>query len=155
MPRLSQAVSGVRTARTLLIIAVCALVVIGLLMVYSASYANLINEESSASSEAVSQVVYALVGIVGALILWKVLPYRVWQGPLVWVVWGVSLALLVLTLVMGSTDYGAQRWLRLGPVGLQPSEFAKPTLGDQLRADQFNDEQKIAAKDLGNESVNR
>ena len=37
----------------------------------------------------------------------------------------------------------------------QPSEFAKPTLGDQLRADQFNDEQKIAAKDLGNESVNR
>lgn len=125
MPRLSQAVSDVRTARTLLIIAVCALVVIGLLMVYSASYANLINEESSASSEAVSQVVYALVGIVGALILWKVLPYRVWQGPLVWVVWGVSLALLVLTLVMGSTDYGAQRWLRLGPVGLQPSEFAK------------------------------
>ena len=68
MPRLSQAVSDVRTARTLLIIAVCALVVIGLLMVYSASYANLINEESSASSEAVSQVVYALVGIVGALI---------------------------------------------------------------------------------------
>lgn len=125
MPRLSQAVSDVRTARTLLIIAVCALVVIGLLMVYSASYANLINEESSASSEAVGQVVYALVGIVGALILWKVLPYRVWQGPLVWVVWGVSLALLVLTLVMGSTDYGAQRWLRLGPVGLQPSEFAK------------------------------
>lgn len=125
MPRLSQAVSDVRTARTLLIIAVCALVVIGLLMVYSASYANLINEESSASSEAVSQVVYALVGIVGALILWKVLPYRVWQGPLVWVVWGVSLVLLVLTLVMGSTDYGAQRWLRLGPVGLQPSEFAK------------------------------
>ncbi len=125
MPRLSQAVSDVRTARTLLIIAVCALVVIGLVMVYSASYANLINEESSASSEAVSQVVYALVGIVGALILWKVLPYRVWQGPLVWVVWGVSLVLLVLTLVMGSTDYGAQRWLRLGPVGLQPSEFAK------------------------------
>lgn len=125
MPRLSQAVSDARTARTLLIIAVCALVVIGLLMVYSASYANLINEESSASSEAVSQVVYALVGIVGALILWKVLPYRVWQGPLVWVVWGVSLVLLVLTLVMGSTDYGAQRWLRLGPVGLQPSEFAK------------------------------
>ena len=33
----------------------------------------------------------------------------------------------------------------------QPSEFKKATIGEQLRADQFNDEQKKAAQNMGNE----
>jgi rod shape determining protein RodA len=38
----------------------------------------------------------------------------------------VGLALLVLVLLIGSTIYGAQRWLMLfGVVGIQPSEIAK------------------------------
>lgn len=37
----------------------------------------------------------------------------------------LNLALLALTLVLGSEAKGAQRWLQIGPVVLQPSEFAK------------------------------
>ena len=33
----------------------------------------------------------------------------------------------------------------------EPREFYKATLAEQLRADRFNDEQKEAAKDMGNE----
>ena len=114
-----------RVVRTLLVAAVCALVVIGLVMVYSASFANLIEGDASPSSEATSQVVYAVLGIVVAIVIWKVIPLRAWAGGLVWVAWGVSLVLLVLTWLMGSTGYGATRWLSLGPVNLQPSELAK------------------------------
>ncbi len=39
---------------------------------------------------------------------------------------GVCLFLLVLVLIIGkSGDWGAQSWIRIGPVGIQPSEIAK------------------------------
>lgn len=44
---------------------------------------------------------------------------------LAWPVWFASIALLAVVLVFGQTRNGAVRWLQFGPVGLQPSEFAK------------------------------
>ena len=40
----------------------------------------------------------------------------------------ISVALLGMVLVLGETAQGAQRWLRVGPVGFQPSELAKLTV---------------------------
>ncbi len=42
-----------------------------------------------------------------------------------WAVYGVSVALLVLVLRMGHVGKGAQRWIELGGLQLQPSELAK------------------------------
>lgn len=39
--------------------------------------------------------------------------------------YGISLILLALVLVIGKTGGGAQRWIGLGPIHIQPSEFAK------------------------------
>jgi rod shape determining protein RodA len=44
---------------------------------------------------------------------------------LAWPLWGASVAMLLAVLVFGETRNGARRWLQFGPVGLQPSEFAK------------------------------
>ena len=40
----------------------------------------------------------------------------------------ISVLLLGMVLVLGDTAQGAQRWLRVGPVGFQPSELAKLTV---------------------------
>ncbi len=41
-------------------------------------------------------------------------------------IYGFCTALLVLVLIIGkSGDWGAQSWIRIGPVGIQPSEIAK------------------------------
>ncbi len=42
--------------------------------------------------------------------------------------YGVTLALLVLTLAIGMVGNGAQRWIAIGPVTIQPSEIAKLTV---------------------------
>jgi len=45
-----------------------------------------------------------------------------------WPLYAISLLLLVLTLKMGHVGKGAERWLELGPVQLQPSEIMKVAL---------------------------
>jgi cell division protein FtsW len=43
------------------------------------------------------------------------------------VLFGVSLAMLVATLVIGVEIKGARRWIDVGGLGIQPSELVKPT----------------------------
>lgn len=111
--------------RLLLGLSVLALVVIGLVMVYSASSIEAIDEGTNPESYLVKQIQFVIIGAIGMVILWKVIPYRLYIGPFLWFVWGAAVFLLVLVAVMGSVGLGAQRWLELGPVRLQPSEFAK------------------------------
>ena len=124
----ASAASNAQLPRMALILAVLALLLIGLVMVYSASSVNALSEGGSAMGGFISQVVYAVLGIAAAFVVWQIIPYHAWVGRFVWVVWGVSMGLLVLTAIMGSTGYGAQRWLELGPVRFQPSEFVKIAL---------------------------
>jgi rod shape determining protein RodA len=52
---------------------------------------------------------------------------RVWMG-LAYPAYGASLALLVAVQLAGRMGLGAQRWLELGPLQLQPSELMKVTM---------------------------
>ncbi len=51
-----------------------------------------------------------------------------------WLVYGVSVVLLVLVLRMGHVGKGAQRWIDLGGLQLQPSELAKIGIAMALAA---------------------
>lgn len=111
--------------RVLLLLCVLALVLIGLVMVFSASMVKALENGAPAETFFRSQVVYALVGIAIAFVLWKVVPYHVWVGPAVWVVWAVAVVLVLAVAFAGVDHYGAQRWLRIGGSEMQPSEFCK------------------------------
>ncbi len=116
---------GAQGPHVTLLLTVVALVLLGLVMLYSASSIEAISEGSSPAAYVIKQAVFLVIGTVCALIVWKIIPYQTWQGGLTWVVWGIALILLVLTAVMGVVGLGAKRWLVLGPISLQPSEFAK------------------------------
>jgi rod shape determining protein RodA len=61
------------------------------------------------------------VGISLALARWRYDVLIRWR----WVVYGVTNALLVAVIFIGTTALGAQRWISIGGLNVQPSEFAK------------------------------
>lgn len=114
--------------RILILLAVLSLLLIGLIMVYSASSVTAVEAGSSATEQVIGQLRYAGVGIVAAFILWRFVPYSVWVSNMVYIVWAVAFALLLMTSAMGTEEFGAKRWLNIGPISLQPSEFVKIAL---------------------------
>ena len=107
----------------MLVSLVCALLGVGLLMVYSASMTA---RPSDAEEFYLSkQALYLLVGLLMGGIA-SVMPAQFWRRAAPWI-FGGGVCLLVLVLVpgIGSQVKGSRRWLRLAGVSLQPSEFMK------------------------------
>lgn len=95
------------------ILVICGL---GFLTLYSSTYLNSIEIFYK-------QIVFFGVGL-GAAVLIGLLDYRIFER-LAWPFYIVVVILLVAVDIIGITALGAQRWLSLGPVNLQPSELAK------------------------------
>lgn len=104
---------------------VLAMVSFGLVILYSASSIMAQLRYGSAWYVVVRQAAWAVVAVVVMMTL-KRTPYRKFQNPAV-AFCAVGLALLLLGIVYVS-DGAHHRWLRLGPMSLQPSELAKPAL---------------------------
>ena len=60
----------------------------------------------------------------GLMLVVALMHPKVWLA-LAWPIYVVSLLLLVAVDVVGKTGMGAQRWLMIGPMQIQPSEIAK------------------------------
>ena len=112
----------------ILFAAVLALVLFGLLMVYSASsiMAGLDARYNSSGYFVLRQAGYAVVAVIAMMAL-KRTDYRRFQDPAV--AFGALGIALILLFTVYFVDGEHHRWLRLGgPVGVQPSELAKPAL---------------------------
>ena len=72
---------------------------------------------------AMDQALGFVVGLAGAIPL-ALIDYRFWQRHLR-LIYGLVLLMLLAVMVMGAAAGGAQRWVDIGPVQVQPSEFAK------------------------------
>ena len=106
-----------RRSDLLLFLSALALGGIGVLAIYAA-------EADYRQLYAINQAVGLSVGFVGAVVL-ALLDYR-WLGRHLRLVYGAIIAMLVAVLLLGLTVNGSQSWLSIGPVEVQPSEFAKP-----------------------------
>jgi cell division protein FtsW len=109
----------------LLLIMVVALVLFGLIMVYSSSFIYAQEKTGNGYAFIEKQLVFAVMGFVGLLFACRV-DYRFWSRW-AYVVLGFSTFLLVLIMVpgIGSKVGGAQRWIRVGGFGFQPGELVK------------------------------
>ena len=106
---------------------VIALLVIGIIMMFSASYAWAIAEGEDGTFYAANQIKNAIVGLVVMCILCTV-DYHIFQKPMIAIgAYVVPIILLIMVFVpgIGVTDGGATRWIAIGSFNFQPSELMK------------------------------
>lgn len=101
-----------------------ALLVIGLFMVFDASYARA-GQDGDSLYYFKRQALYAAIGLV---LMFAAMSMRYWKLE------KYATALLLLSIIglalvlvpgIGVVVNGARRWIRIGPIQVQPSEFAK------------------------------
>jgi cell division protein FtsW len=114
-------------ARAAVLIAL-SLMTLGVLMVYSASSTRAGLSYQDSEYFLWRQLTWALIGV-GTIFVAMRFDHRrldAWAKPMLI----VSIVLLAVVLLpgIGHTTKGAQRWFRVGPMSLQPSEFVKLTL---------------------------
>ena len=99
------------------------LAALSIVVIYStsSSHASLIRR-----SLYLKQATWVLVGL-SAMILLCSLHYRT-IARLAYPIYAATLATLLLVAIIGRSGFGAQRWLTLGPLAFQPSEFMKLSL---------------------------
>lgn len=114
-----------KSALCLLGLVVTVLVALGLVVLWSASEANSIRLHNDAYHFIKRQFIYVGIGIPLMLIV-SFFDYHKWRDYeiLSWLFFAVVMVLLVAVFGFRPIN-GSQRWLPVGPVRLQPSEFAK------------------------------
>jgi len=107
-----------------LLFAVLCISLFGILFVHSATY-DPINYPGQLSPLAVKQCIWILTGLLIMLLVTKIDFFKILNISVVLYI--LNLLLLVLLFTIGGERFGARRWLILGPISLQPSEFVKIT----------------------------
>jgi rod shape determining protein RodA len=102
-----------------LVLLISIIATVGFAMLYSVAGGSL-------SPWATPQIVRFLLGF-AVLIVVALVDIRVWMN-IAYPAYAFSLLLLVAVVIAGHVGLGAQRWLTLGPLGLQPSEPMKISL---------------------------
>ena len=101
---------------------------LGLTMLYSASYAQSEYDTGYEISTLYlqKQAVCAAIGLL-AMGAFSRIPASFWYRT-AWPLYGISIVLLLLVLVIGQEVNGAKRWINLAGIQFQPSEVSKFTM---------------------------
>src|SRR6478609_9307043 len=115
------------TTYYLLLSATAGLVVIGLVMVLSASSVTSYKETHSSYTVFLNQLRFAVIGVVGAVVASRQ-PLRRWRRAAPFLLIGATLLQATVFSPLGVSVLGNRNWIRIGGMQLQPSEFAKIAL---------------------------
>lgn len=101
------------------------LLTVGLVMLYSSSYAFSYNQYGSSYKFISRQAMFAAVGVAVMLAVSRI-DYHFWRR-FAWILYAASTAMLALLLVLPPMVEGkdVKRWIVMGPINFQPSEVAK------------------------------
>lgn len=109
-----------------LLLIVCALVGIGIVMIYSASGITATWLTGDSAFFLKRQLIYLAGGLLFLIFGLKV-DYH-WYRRTAWPIFAGTILVLAAVLFVGTDVNGARRWIRLGFFNVQPAEIAKVTL---------------------------
>lgn len=101
------------------------LLTVGLVMLFSASYAYSLENYDNSYKFIVRQALFGAIGVAAMLIASKI-DYHFWR-KFSWIFYFATMALLILLLAMPPmvSNMSVKRWIVIGPLNFQPSELAK------------------------------
>lgn len=101
------------------------LLTVGLVMLFSASYAYSLENYDNSYKFIVRQALFGAIGVAAMLIASKI-DYHFWR-KFSWIFYFATMALLILLLAMPPmvNNMSVKRWIVIGPLNFQPSELAK------------------------------
>ncbi|MFH1018845.1 MAG: rod shape-determining protein RodA [Pseudomonadota bacterium] len=99
---------------------VCIILALGLMNLYSATY------QLPLARFFPLQAIWVLIGM-GVLLALLFFDYRLVER-MAYPIYVLALILLAFVLFKGKVALGAQRWLQIGPLSIQPSELIKPAV---------------------------
>ncbi|MBQ7725519.1 MAG: putative lipid II flippase FtsW [Clostridia bacterium] len=101
------------------------LLTVGLVMLFSASYAYSYEHYGNSYKFISRQAAFAVVGVAAMLIVSRI-DYHFWR-KFCWILYALSIVLLGILLIVPPMVKGmdVKRWFVVGPVNFQPSEIAK------------------------------
>ena len=101
------------------------LLTIGLVMLFSASYAYSYAYYNNSYRFITRQAAFAVLGVAVMLVISRI-DYHIWR-KFAWLLFVVSIGLLVVLLALPPMVSGmdVKRWIVIGPLNFQPSEVAK------------------------------
>ena len=105
-----------------LLTALLAIAGIGIAMIYSTTYV-ITADGGHAGPQVRTQITALILGFI-ALLVFLSIDYRLLAEHSLLIYLGL-IGLLLFVLLKGSTQFGAQRWIAIGPLNLQPSEFGR------------------------------
>ena len=111
---------------SIFIIAVVLLAIYGSIMVFSAGYAYADFRYNDGLYFVKRQAVWLVIGIIAMITVSRIDIDLIRRHTVKAYV--LTLVLLLLTLLIGFVGNGAQRWISIGPITIQPSEIAKLTM---------------------------
>lgn len=95
---------------------------IGVFTIYSSTFQK---SQIQQSSLFIRQIIWIVLGLFMLLVIYRWDYRKLWD--VVYILYGMTLFLLLLVLVLGNVRLGAQRWLKFFWFNFQPSELAKLT----------------------------
>lgn len=130
-----------------LLLVVCALIGIGVVMIYSASGITASWNLGDSTYFLFRQLAYVAVGI-AALVVGLKIDYR-WFQRLAYPILIGTICLLLLVLVAGTEVNGSRRWIRLASFNIQPAEIAKISIAFVLAYSMAKKHDKIKTFMIG------
>ena len=104
-------------------ILVLVLLAFGLIMLFSASYANAYYYKGNSFQYVGRQAVFAVIGVIAMLVISRI-DYHFWRKFAPWI-FLVALLLMIAVLFTKGDENGIKRWFYIGPFQFQPSEIMK------------------------------
>jgi rod shape determining protein RodA len=106
----------------ILVVATIMVSLVGVVMVYTATRGPLLAQGEDPHAYLKKQALYVVLGII-VMIGVALFDYRRLE-PIAMVLYALTILALLGVYVVGSSAQGAARWFNVGPLQLQPSEFA-------------------------------